>query len=230
MSSSPAWATRACSSSPPSSPAAAAWSRWRPAPRWSAAKELGRPGGDPDGWRNFLIPFDDLARLDAVRTVHGSIERIDPDRRIVHVARAAGGRVLLPYDVLVVARVSATASGATIVSRTWPMSERGIDEVAQRLAAARTVAVIGGGATGVSVAANLAMRGVVPDVHLFHSGDQPLRLPGADARRRIVAEARRRRGAHRHPGHRAIVPDGFRGERLTSRSGALGDRPGALRR
>ena len=185
-------------------------------PALVSGQELGARVADPAGWRrNFLIPFDDLARLDAVRTVHGSIERIDPDRRIVHVARAAGGRVLLPYDVLVVA--TGVRNGFWRHDRVEDLAdvERGIDEVAQRLAAARTVAVIGGGATGVSVAANLAMRGVVPDVHLFHSGDQPLPDYPEPTRRRIVAELDAA-GVHRHPGHRAIVPDGFRGERLTS--------------
>ena len=53
--------------------------------------------------------------------------------------------------------------------------------VLAQLAAAHTIAVIGGGATGVSVADNLAREGR-GEVHLFHSGAEP--LPGYHPRAR----------------------------------------------
>ena len=48
--------------------------------------------------------------------------------------------------------------------------EAELDAVTARLDAASSVAVVGGGATGVSVADNLARRGGA-EVHLFHDGD-----------------------------------------------------------
>ena len=86
--------------------------------------------------------------------------------------------------------------------------------VAAALDAAATVAVVGGGATGVSVADNLARRGNA-GIHLFHSGDLP--LPGYHPKvRRWIAGVLRDDGVEVHPGHRAVLPEGFTGDRLTT--------------
>ncbi len=75
--------------------------------------------------------------------------------------------------------------------------------------------MVGGGATGVSVADNLARRGGA-EVHLFHSGDEP--LPGYHPKVAALDRpaADRGRGVTVHPDHRAVVPDGFAGDRLTT--------------
>ena len=76
------------------------------------------------------------------------------------------------------------------------------------------VLVIGGGATGVSVADNLARRGG-SDVHLFHSGEQP--LPGYHPRARSwIVRRLTDDGVTLHPDHRAVMPPGFAGDRLTT--------------
>ena len=71
-----------------------------------------------------------------------------------------------------------------------------------------TVAVVGGGATGVSVADNLARRGGAT-VHLFDSGEQP--LPGYHPRarswivRRLTEEGADLPGNRRIPGLRELL-------------------------
>ena len=90
-----------------------------------------------------------------------------------------------------------------------------IDNASQQLLQAQSVAVIGGGATGVSVAANLAARHHrEKSVHFFFSEPQP--LPGYHPRVRASAEQHLRSvGVHLHPNHRAIIPADFHCDRFT---------------
>lgn len=185
-------------------------------PALVSGQELGNRLADPEHWRrSFLVPFGRVRRLDRVRTVHGRITHVDLERREVHVERADGTPVVGPYDVLVVA--TGTTNGFWRHDRVEDVGavEDDLAAVATQLDAAATVAVVGGGATGVGVAARLARRHPTKAVHLFHSGDEPLPGYHPDVRRWIVGELDRA-GVHRHPGHRAVVPDGFRGERLTT--------------
>jgi NADH dehydrogenase FAD-containing subunit len=92
---------------------------------------------------------------------------------------------------------------------------RRIDRDAEQLARARTVAVLGGGATGVSAASNLKEAYPSQDVHLFFSQAQP--LPSYHPRVRSAVEAKlTEQGVVLHPGYRAVVPEGFEGDRLTA--------------
>jgi len=73
---------------------------------------------------------------------------------------------------------------------------------------------VGGGATGVNVSDNLARRGGA-EVHLFHGDDLP--LPGYHPKVRTwIAEVLRADGVNVHPNHRAILPEGFTGDALTT--------------
>jgi apoptosis-inducing factor 2 len=120
--------------------------------------------------------------------------------------------VVEPYDVLVIA--TGASNGFWRHDRVEDLDavDAQLTATAARLGGAATVAVIGGGATGVSVADNLARRA---DVHLFHSGDLPLPGYHPDARTWIV-ERLRADGVTVHPGHRAAIPEGFEGDRLTT--------------
>ncbi len=186
-------------------------------PALVSGQELGNRLARPEHWRrNFLLPFDRFRRLDGVEVLHGRITRVDPDRSEVHVEQADGvGAVVQPYDALVIA--SGVTNGFWRHNRVETLAdvERDLAEVAAQLEAAGSVAVVGGGATGVSVAASLARRHPGKAVHLFHSGDEP--LPGYHpAARRWAVDQLAQSGVHRHPGHRAAVPDGFRTDRLTT--------------
>ncbi len=83
-----------------------------------------------------------------------------------------------------------------------------------RLAAARSVAVIGGGAAAVSAAANIATRWPDTRVGLYFPGERPL----TGHHRRVWQRVRRRLfelGVTLYPGHRAMIPDGFGCDEIT---------------
>ena len=189
-------------------------------PALVSGQELGTRLVDPPRWqRTYVVPHRRFRRLDQVTTIHGRITASDLDANTVTVEHADGSTTVEPYDVLVVA--TGTANGFWRHDRV-----EGIDEVeavtrdaAARLASAPTVAVVGGGATGVSVADNLARRNVArrggSTVHLFHSGEQP--LPGYHPRAQSWIVGRLTDdGVTLHPNHRAVIPDGFRGDRMTT--------------
>ena len=184
-------------------------------PALVSGQELGNRLTDPERWRrSYLIPYRRFRRLDLVRTVHGRITAVDLDAQEVSVELADGTEVVGPYDVLVIA--TGASNGFWRHDRVEDL--RAIDDelaaVAAQLDQAATIAVVGGGATGVSVADNLARRGGT-EVHLFHSGDEP--LPGYHPKvRRWMARELRADGVDVHPGHRAAVADGFVGDRLTT--------------
>ncbi len=184
-------------------------------PALVSGQELGNRLTDPDRWRrSYLIPYRRFRRLDRVRTVHGRITSVDLDGAEVHVEQADGGTLVEPYDVLVLA--TGASNGFWRHDRVEDLAtiDAELAAVVTQLDAAATIAVLGGGATGVSVADNLARRGGT-EVHLFHSADQP--LPGYHPKvRRWITDELRADGVEVHPGHRAILPDGFIGDRLTT--------------
>lgn len=184
-------------------------------PALVSGQELGNRLTDPERWRrSYLIPYHRFRKLDRVRTLHGRIASVDLERAEVHIDRAELGTMVEPYDVLVIA--TGATNGFWRHDRVQGLRE--IDDdlaaVANQLDAASTVAVVGGGATGVSVAANLARREGT-NVHLFHSGEQP--LPGYHPKvRRWITHELRDAGVEIHPDHRAVIPEGFTADRLTT--------------
>jgi NADH dehydrogenase FAD-containing subunit len=181
-----------------------------------SGQELGVRLARPEEWaRGYWIPFERFRGLDDVRTVHGALTGVDLDTQSV-TASCAGDVVTVGYDVLVI------ATGVTNGFWRRPTVQTGADitddlhAAHDRLAQAGSVMVLGGGAAAVSSAANLA--GAWPDktVHLYFPGDRALTAHHP----RIWKTVRRRledRNVVLHPGHRAVVPDGFVFDRITER-------------
>jgi NADH dehydrogenase FAD-containing subunit len=185
-------------------------------PALVSGQELGSRLARPDHWRrNYLVPFQRFRRLDRVRTVHGSLSRVDTDQRQVEVATADGRRLVEPYDILVVASGVTNGFWRQDTVETLEQVEEGLTSVAAQIDAASTMAVVGGGATGVSAAANLARRHPGKAIHLFYGQDEPLPGYHPKVRRALVRELTAA-GVHLHPGHRARVEEGFRADRLTT--------------
>lgn len=184
-------------------------------PALMSGQELGTRLTDPDRWRRtYLVPLRRFRKLDRIRVLHGQIARVDLDAREVEVVLADGRVATEAYDALVVA--TGAANGFWRHDRVQGLEAIDADlaEADRRLRSAATIAVVGGGPTGVSAADNLARRGGAA-VHLFHSGDEPLPGYHPEARRWIAARLRDD-GVIVHPGHRAEVPAGFTGDALTS--------------
>lgn len=184
-------------------------------PALVSGQELGNRLADPDRWRdNFLLPFDRFRRLDRVRQVHGRILEVDLDGRRVKVERAAGGEVWLTYDQLVIA--TGVSNGFWRHDRVEDLAtiEAGLRSVDEELLAASSIAIVGGGPTGASAAVGLARSHPDKDVHLYFAPELPLAGYHHRTRERIERELVAA-GVHLHPGHRAVVPEGFAGDRLT---------------
>jgi len=186
-----------------------------PKPCLVSGQELGMRLTQPQAWkRDYLMPFHRYRKLDGVRTVQGLITAIDTGRQAVTIRLRDGSEQVEVYDALVISsgvtngfwRNSAVEDEADI--------HQAIDSASQQLLQAQRVAVIGGGATGASVSANLAARHPEKSVHFFFSESQP--LPGYHPRVRDDAERHlRQAGVHLHPGYRASVPEGFSCDRLS---------------
>lgn len=184
-------------------------------PALVSGQELGTRLVDLPRWRRtYLVPLRRFRRLDAVDVVHGRVIGTDLAANSIEVERADGGIRRIEYDFLVVA--SGVTNGFWRHDRLEDAAavDAALAATDERLASARRIAVVGGGATGVSVAYNLA-RHRSAEVHLFHGGDLP--LPGFHPKvRRWMAGELEAHGVIVHADHRAVVPDGVTGRELTS--------------
>ncbi len=181
-----------------------------------SGQELGWRISRPQHWaRHNWIPFDRFHGLDRVRTVQGTLTGVDLAARKVSLDRPDGIADVEPYDVLVI------STGVT--NGFWRKPElQSADEIEadltaahDRLGAAQSVIVVGGGAAAVSSAANVAAKWPHKRVALYFPGDRAL----PQHHRRVWETVRRRltdAGVELHPGHRAVVPDGFACDQITS--------------
>ena len=181
-----------------------------------SGQELGMRLARPGQWaRDYWVPFDRYRALDRVRTVQAELTGLDLSRREVHGRRRDGTEIAESFDTLVIS--TGVSNGFWRRPDLQTPAEVGADLAAthERLAGARAVAVIGGGAAAVSAAANVAERWPDTRVDLYFPGEHPL----AGHHRRTWEHLRRRLlrlGVGLHPGHRAEVPDGFGCDAITS--------------
>lgn len=185
-------------------------------PALVSGQELGLRLTRPDRWaRDYLQPFDRYPRLDGVRTVHGTLTGLSLDDRAVGVRLADGTEATEPYDVLVVSTGVTNGFWRRPELRTADEVDAALRDAHERLAAAGTISVIGGGAASVAVAANLALVWPEKSVGLYYPGERalPHHHRGVWSR---VADVLTSRGVSLHPGHRAVVPDGFDCDAITS--------------
>ena len=181
-----------------------------------SGQELGVRLTRPAEWaRDYWVPFHRYRGLDGVRMIQARLTGVDLGGRIVYAERADGTTVAEPYDSLVI------STGVSNGFWRRPQLQSAIDVTAgltashHRLADAGSVMVIGGGAAAVSAAANLAAHWPDKQVDLYFPGERPLPQhhprTWEHLRRRLV-----RSGVGLHPGHRAVVPDGFDCDAITS--------------
>jgi NADH dehydrogenase FAD-containing subunit len=184
-------------------------------PALLSGQELGTRLTDLSRWRRtYLIPYRRFRRLDSVDVVHGRISSVDLDASTVTIEHVSGATREVRYDYFVVA--TGVSNGFWRHDRVEDLATIDLElaQVNKKLTDASSIAVIGGGATGVSVADNLARNGQ-SNVHLFYSGEEP--LPGYHPSvRRWMTRQLESDGVTIHPGHRAVVPAGFNGDRLTN--------------
>lgn len=181
-----------------------------------SGQELGLRLTRPAEWvRDYWIAFDRYRKLDRVRTVHGTLTGLDLAARTVAVRRPDGTATVEPYDVLVISTGTRNGFWRQPALETTEQIEAGLRESHERLAAADSVMVIGGGAAAVSTALNTATAWPEKQVDLHYPGDRA--LPHHHRRVWAVLEGRLRAlGVGLHPGHRAVVPDDFDCDAITT--------------
>jgi NADH dehydrogenase FAD-containing subunit len=180
-----------------------------------SGQELGLRLARPHDWkRSYWVGFDRFRQLDSMQVIHGSVTGLDADERAVQVRAADGSSRDEPYDVFVISTGVANGFWRTPVVQDDDEIAHGLGTAHAQLASAGSVMVLGGGAAAVSSAWNVATTWPDKRVDLY--------FPGADAlphhHPRVWRTLRRRfeeRGVGLHGGHRAVVPDGFRGDQIT---------------
>ncbi|WP_234794179.1 FAD-dependent oxidoreductase, partial [Mycolicibacterium flavescens] len=180
-----------------------------------SGQELGIRLSRPQDWaRDYWLPFDRLRALDGVRTVHGSLTGVDLDARKVLVSTDDEVTTSEPYDVLVIATGVSNGFWRRPALQTADEVRADLLDRHRRLAAAQSIAVLGGGAAAVSSAANLARVWPDKQISLYFPADRALTGHHPRVWQRIsrtLADA----GVRLHPGHRAVLPDGFGGDDIT---------------
>jgi apoptosis-inducing factor 2 len=186
-------------------------------PALVSGQELGWRLSRPHEWaRANWIPFDRFRGLDRVRTVHGTLTGLDLAARSVHIRSDDGSTSMEEYDALII------STGVT--NGFWRQPDfqsaaeigAGLRASHDRLAQAGSVIVVGGGAAAVSSAVNVARTWPGKRVGLYFPKDRALveHHPRAWERvRRRLGEA----GVELYPGHRAVIPDGFACDQITSK-------------
>ncbi|MCV7229268.1 FAD-dependent oxidoreductase [Mycolicibacterium komossense] len=174
-----------------------------------SGQELGERLARPGTWaREHWVPFDRFRGLDRVRAVHGTLTGVDLDARKVFVGNNDGSTQTEDYDALIISTGVTNGFWRQPTFQSAAQISADLRSAHERLAAAESIIVVGGGAAAVSSAANLATTWPGKRVDLYFPGDRALvthhpRIWGRVQRR--LTEA----GVVLHPGHRAIVPDGF---------------------
>ena len=185
-------------------------------PALVSGQELGVRLSRPDDWaRDYWIPFDRFRRLDRVRIIQGTLTGLDLTARAVSGRRDDGTTFAEEYDALVIS--TGVNNGFWRRATMQSTADIGADLRAAhaRVAAARSVIVVGGGAAAVSSAANMATTWPDKRIDLYFPGERA--LVGYHPRIWTRIQARLTTlGVGLHPGHRAVVDDGFAGDEITS--------------
>jgi len=180
-----------------------------------SGQELGLRLARPREWeRGYRIGFDRFRRLDSARVIHGTVTSVDTDGRTITVKAADGSAQDESYDVLVIATGASNGFWRTPALQDDGDVARDLDESHARIEAADSVTVVGGGAAAVSSAWNIAATWPDKRVDLYFPGTHA--LPHHHPRVWRILEGRfEARGIGLHPGHRAVVPAGFRCDEIT---------------
>ncbi|MBM3594315.1 MAG: pyridine nucleotide-disulfide oxidoreductase [Alphaproteobacteria bacterium] len=173
-----------------------------------SGQEVGTRLVAPHDWAKYYVTeFRQLRRLDRTAIVEAKVTGLDPAARVLTLHMRDGSSRTQHYDVLVIA--TGISNGFWRDDR---FAERGEIEAEDRdrteqLATAKDFAVIGGGPTAASIAANLAAAWPEKPVNWFHPGERPLSGYHPDTVDAVL-ESVAGLGVVRHAGHRAVLPEG----------------------
>lgn len=184
-------------------------------PALVSGQELGVRLSRPHDWaRDYWIPFDRFRRLDRVRTVQATLTGVDLGARIVFGRGQDGATIAEPYDALVISTGVSSGFWRQPTLQSAAEIGAGLRAAHDRLAAAESVIVVGGGAAAVSSALNMATTWPDKRIDLYFPGESALQEYHPRTWQRIRARLSGL-GVGVHPGHRAVIGEGFAGDELT---------------
>lgn len=190
-----------------------------PRPYYLSAQNVGGRLAWPSAWERIAkIGTDRFKRLDGVEIVQGLVTSLDLGKNTVTSRTSDGAERTDSCDALVIATGTENGFWRKTQMESWD------EEAARRkteraaLGTASGFAIVGGGGSGISLAAGLAARYPDRSVSLYHSGDEL--LPAyPDKTRRKVHDQLERLGVRICPNHRAKPPDDA--ERMTIGPGTV---------
>lgn len=185
-------------------------------PALVSGQELGVRLSRPHDWaRDYWIPFDRFRRLDGVRTVQATLTGVDLAAQTVFARTDHGTAITEPYDALVISTGVSNGFWRQPTLQSAAEIGAGLRAAHDRLVAAASVVVVGGGAAAVSSALNMATTWPDKQIDLYFPGESALEGHHPRIWQRIRGRLAQL-GVGLHPGHRAVVADGFAGDELTS--------------
>ena len=185
-------------------------------PALVSGQELGVRLARPQDWaRDNWIPFDRFRSLDKARTVQASLTGVDLAARTVFARSDDGATIAEQYDTLVIS--TGVTNGFWRRPTLQSAAEIGADlrDAHDRLASAGSVIIVGGGAAAVSSAANIATAWPGKRIDLYFPGERALGGHHPRIWNRIQGRLTDL-GVGLHPGHRAVLSNGFAGDEITS--------------
>lgn len=184
-------------------------------PALVSGQELGVRLSRPHDWaRDYWIPFDRFRRLDRVRTVQATLTGVDLGARMVFGLREDGATITEAYDALVISTGVSNGFWRQPTLQSAAQIGAGLRAAHDRLAAAESVIVVGGGAAAVSSALNMATTWPGKRIDLYFPGESALQEYHPRTWQRLRARLTEL-GVGVHPGHRAVIGEGFAGDELT---------------
>ena len=185
-------------------------------PALVSGQELGMRLARPHDWaRDYWIPFDRFRRLDRVRTVHATLTGVDLAARTVFGRGDDGATITEAYDALVISTGVANGFWRQPTLQSADDIGAGLRAAHDRLAAANSVIIVGGGAAAVSSAANMATTWPDKRIDLYFPGERALAAYHPGIWKRIRGRLTDL-GVGLHPGHRAVITNGFAGDEITN--------------
>ncbi len=177
------------------------------APGLISGQELGMRLPRPEAWAHeYALPYRRYRALDAATIVHGRITSLDPDAQRLTVARPDGTTLDESYDALVIATGVTNGFWRTTRFRDEEQVSAELADHHRQVRQARSVIVVGGGASAVSAAANIAAHSPDTKVDLDFPGPSPLRTHHPRTWRAVGGRLEHA-GVRLHPDHRAVLGD-----------------------
>lgn len=173
---------------------------------WLGGRDVGLRLAQPGRWAGqYNIAFSRFTALDRTRVVHGTLTGLDEGTRAVTVRSAEGATTREPHDALLIA----TGVRNDAWRRPDLQDQTGIEDnlsmMHARVAAAESIAIVGGGPAAMGSAAQLAETFPRKQVSVYFPGDRGLTRHHPRVWD-LVRSRLERLGVHLHPHHRAVAP------------------------